>query len=171
MSVIVDFFCLTPRFFFTGYCAPESSNADDCFMIDGAVTINIDSSSDTVAAKNAARESIVTAMDSGSLLDRASSPEVIEVQYLDETYEDYLLSQGGGNNILCPNAPADATGTKEVVVTYVYEVETAAAQSTSSFLPTLEGEILKQLVSKCESEGYTLISIKSTPDDVATTGE
>jgi hypothetical protein len=146
-------------------CDVESS-ADDCFIIDGAVTLIIDSSSNTLAAKDAARETIANAMNNDSLLDSTTLPEVIDVQYLDESYEDYLLNQGGGDSITCPGAPANAASTKEVVVTYAYEVETAKADSSAVFLPKLEGEILKQLVGQCELEGYNLVGIKSTPDDV-----
>lgn len=76
---------------------------------------------------------------------------------------------GDGTSITCPNTPS--TVGKEVVVTYVYKVETANAASSSLFLPKLEREILEQLVDKCNSEGYSLVSIKSTPDDVETTGK
>lgn len=151
--------------FTKGSCNVESASADDCFIIDGAVTINLDSTSNTNEAKDTARQTIANAMGNDSLLDSSTLPEVIDVQYLDETFEDYLLHLGGGDSIACPNAPANIS-TKEVVVTYAYEVETAKAESSDVFLPKLEGEILKQLVGQCENEVYTLVGIKSTPDDV-----
>jgi hypothetical protein len=154
---------------YKGSCNVESTSADDCFIIDGAVTINLDSTSNTNEAKDAARQTIANVMGNDSLLDSTTLPEVIDVQYLDETYGDYLLHLGGGDSIACPNAPANVVGTKEVVVTYAYEVETAKAESSDTFLPKLEGEILKQLVGQCGSEGYTLVGIKSAPDDVEVT--
>jgi hypothetical protein len=149
-----------------GSCDLTSPGADGCFIIDGAVTLNLDSSSDLAAAEDLSRQSIANSMDNGALLDPTNLPEVVYVQYLGETYEDYLVNQGCGSSISCPDVPPDLTGTKDVVVTYAYEVETLHAKSSSEFLPELEREILKELVAKCNSEGFTLVGIHSAPDDV-----
>ena len=104
-------------------------------------------------------------MGNGSLIDPNTLPEVVDVQYLGETYEDYLISEGGGTSISCPDS-TNVASTKEVIVTYIYEVETAKVASSSVFLPKLERQILKELASTCKSEEYSLVGIKSAPNDV-----
>ena len=152
---------------YQGACEATSPNAGNCFIIDGAITVTIDSSSDPAAAEETAREYIIDTMGSGSLLDSTTMPGVVAVDYLGETYEDYLFNEGGGSSIECPIVSSDATSTKEVLVSYVYEVESTDGASSSTFLPKLEGKILKEIATEtCQNEGYTLLSIKSAPDDV-----
>lgn len=152
---------------YTAACEATSPDADNCFIIDGAITITIDGSSDPMATEETAREYIIDTMNSGSLIDPTAMPGVVEVDYLGETYADYLFNEGGGSSIECPSVPSNVTSTKEVLVSYVYEVETASGASSSMFLPKLEGKILKEIVMEtCQNDGYTLLSIKSAPDDV-----
>lgn len=151
----------------TGSCYVESANADDCFIIEGALTLNLDSASNSSAAEESIRESIISAMDNDTLLDSNNMPEVIKVQYLDETYSSYI-SGSPMTSIVCSNKPLHITGnTEEVLVTYVYKVETAKTSSSSTFLPMLEEKILKQLLKLCgTAERNTPVGIMSTPDDV-----
>ncbi|KAL3795022.1 hypothetical protein HJC23_006343 [Cyclotella cryptica] len=151
----------------TGSCNVESANADDCFVIDGALTLYLHGASNSSAAEEAARESIINAMDNDDLLDSNNIPEVIEVQYLGKTYNEYI-SGSQMISIECPNAPVNVSATAdEVLLTYIYEVETANASSSSTFLKMLEEKILKQLLHFCEaSERYSLVGIMSTPEDV-----
>lgn len=149
----------------SGSCEVTSSDADNCFIIDGAITVNIDSSSDPAVIEELTREYLADAMDNDSLIDPNTLPEVVDVQYLGETYEDYLINEGGGNSVSCPGS-MNVTNTKEVIVTYIYEVETAQAASSSVFLPKLERQILKELASSCQSEEYSLVGVKSAPDDL-----
>jgi len=156
--------------FETGSCNVESANADDCFIIEGALTLYLDGASNSSAAEESARESIISAMDNDTLLDSNDMPEVIKVQYLGETYNNYI-SGLPMTSIVCPNTPLHVTGNiEEVLVTYVYKVETANTSSSSTFLPMLEEKLLMQLSELCgTAESNTPVGIMSTPVDVEIT--
>lgn len=157
---------------YQGRCIVDSSSADDCHVIDGALTLEVDGSSSSTAAEESIRESIIIAMDNDDLLNPTAMPEVIDVQYLDKTYNDYLKNttvQSIACNasdlfIVSSNTPID---TSKALVMYVYEVETANVSTTDSFLPILEENILMELGKKCDMLGmYGVMAMHSTPDDV-----
>ena len=167
MLTHISFLCFT-----SGRCTVDSSSADDCYVIDGALTIEIDESSDSAVAEEAIREGIITAMDNNDLLDPTTMPEVVDVQYLDKTYNDFLKNStvksitcdASDLFIVSSNSTVD---TSEVLVVYVYEVETVNVSSTDTFLPILEENILMQLGEKCEMLGmYGVMSMHSLPYDV-----
>lgn len=111
-------------------------------------------------------------MDNNDLLDPIAMPEVIDVQYLDKTYSDYIkniTTKSVSCNtsdlfIVSSNSTID---TSKTLVMYLYEVETANVSSTSSSLPILEENILTELGAKCEMLGmYGVMGIKSAPEDI-----
>ena len=154
-----------------GRCTIESPGADACHVIDGALTAEVDSSSNSTTAEESIRESIASAMDNNYLLDSSAMPEVIDVQYLNKTYEEYIKSttvksitcDASDLFVVSSNATVD---TSKVTVMYLYEVETVNVTSTSAFLPVLEENILMIIGEKCEMLGmYGVLGIESTPDD------
>lgn len=155
-----------------GHCTIESSSADSCFVINGALTLKVDSSSNTTTAQELVRENIKSAMDNDDLLDMTTMPDVIKVQYLNKTLRDYI--RGNINtSISCDSLNASVPFLfttdipSQVQVTYVYEVETANTSSTASFLPVLEEHILMELSDMCEMlRMYGVLAIESAPEDV-----
>jgi len=98
-------------------------------------------------------------------------PEVIDVKYLNKTYEEYIKSttvksitcDASDLFVVSSNATVD---TVKVTVLYLYEVETANVTTTSAFLPILEENILMIMGEKCEMLGmYGVLGIESAPDD------
>jgi hypothetical protein len=111
-------------------------------------------------------------MENNDLLDSTTMPEVIDVQYMGKTYNDYLKNttlksvacDASDIFVVSSNATID---TSKVLVVYLYEVETANVSSTTSFLPILEESILIQLSEKCKMLGmYGVIGMDSTPEDI-----
>jgi hypothetical protein len=150
----------------------DASRADDCYIIDGALTLEIDSSSNSTVAEESVRKDIISAMDNNDLLNPTDMPEVIDVEYLDKTYSDFLknstvksiMCDASELFIISSNATVD---TSKVLVMYIYEVETVDVSSTSTFLPILEERILKELGEKCEKlQMYGVMGMHSTPADM-----
>ena len=110
-------------------------------------------------------------MDNNYLLDSSTMPEVIDVKYLNKTYEEYIKSttvksitcDASDLFVVSSNATVD---TVKVTVLYLYEVETVNVTTTSAFLPILEENILMIMGEKCEMLGmYGVLGIESAPDD------
>ena len=91
----------------TGPCSISSDGADNCFMINGGITlilVPVDdgarvSGESAMAATDEAQAKIETSMDGDDLLS-PKMPEVIKVKYLDDSYEDYLAGLSGGSSSL-----------------------------------------------------------------------
>ena len=76
---------------FTDPCSIESSSADNCFVIEGALTLGIVSSFNSTWAEEQTQSIIKSSMDNDELLNSTTLPEVIKVSHLDNTtYGDYM---------------------------------------------------------------------------------
>jgi len=84
-----------------GPCTISSNRADNCFLIDGGVTLHLANNINATAAEETARKIIQTSMENDKLLpdndttDNNTSTvpdEVINIRYLGDNMEDYLAN-------------------------------------------------------------------------------
>lgn len=84
----------------TGPCSIESPSSDNCFIIEGGLTLDLVSSFNSTWAEEQTHSIIKGSMDNDDLLNSTTIPEVIRVRYLDNvTFDEYMggfTSQDGG---------------------------------------------------------------------------
>lgn len=83
-----------------GPCSIESPDADSCFVIEGALTLDVVSSFNSTWAQDKTQSVIKGSMENDVLLNSTTIPEVIKVRYINNrTFDDYMggfTSEDGG---------------------------------------------------------------------------
>ena len=109
----------------TGRCSITSAEADNCFIINGSITLLltnapttgsnrhqrklvIDSTAIAAAATNAAQSYIQTSMEENDLLS-PTIPEVIKVKYLHDSYDEYFLGGEASSSTLPQSGSNDGS--------------------------------------------------------------
>lgn len=98
-----------------GACTLETREADNCFIIDGGITLVLDSTANETEAQETARSVIRDAMANDMLLSE-DSPEVVTVRYLDDSYEEYLSAFTGMESGFTNGAIEEETSSNSKII-------------------------------------------------------